>query len=490
MPSEPIRLVCPDCESVHRVKRLTLGKLYRCKKCRTGLITMHPAALTCPNCNAKTPPSHVEVSRLITCDQCDEAPLLEVVIDGRAVSEEPAEAEPFETSSSIETVPHGTAWGVEPENHPAPRVEETVALDGEADAPGEERPAATPVATATAGGIGETAHPDPARADPASTDAAKADATAADPVLDGMTGMDGEALPSDTPPGLDSEMAEAEGGDPAGIDARAFTLSEDRLWSDGEATGFAGFPQGDAAGESESIHDGDPEPEARGADLGTVEPTMNQEDSDGVQRTEAEVHHPGAGSDEPGDPGPTPEMERLPARQTPKEERAVMALREVFQELQQPLISEIERSRSSIPSWYAWVALILMLPMVLAIAYLLAEWEESHRELETARADYEKSLEIARKEIGRERADLNRLHQDYVKKSEEEKLQSKKHYEKELRLLRDERDQALAQLERFSKNNTDFLRKVRDLETRIQRLERENTVLRDRLHRLTGGPGN
>lgn len=73
-----IRLVCPECDAVHRVKNITLGKLYRCKKCKSGLITMTPAVLTCPTCGASKPPSHIEVSRLITCEECEEAPLMAV----------------------------------------------------------------------------------------------------------------------------------------------------------------------------------------------------------------------------------------------------------------------------------------------------------------------------------------------------------------------------------------------------------------------------
>ncbi len=75
---DAIRLVCPECDAVHRVKEITLGKLYRCKKCKSGLITMTPAVLVCPSCGATTPPSHIEVSRLATCQECEDAPLMTV----------------------------------------------------------------------------------------------------------------------------------------------------------------------------------------------------------------------------------------------------------------------------------------------------------------------------------------------------------------------------------------------------------------------------
>lgn len=76
--SEMIRLVCPACDTVHRVKSVTLGKLYRCKKCRAGLITMTPARACCAACGFSLPPAHVEVSRLLTCPRCPHAPLLQL----------------------------------------------------------------------------------------------------------------------------------------------------------------------------------------------------------------------------------------------------------------------------------------------------------------------------------------------------------------------------------------------------------------------------
>lgn len=74
--NEPIRLVCSECDTVHRVKKVTLGKLYRCKKCREPLITMSPAIVKCPSCDKSYPPAHVDVSRLITCDVCEDEPLM------------------------------------------------------------------------------------------------------------------------------------------------------------------------------------------------------------------------------------------------------------------------------------------------------------------------------------------------------------------------------------------------------------------------------
>jgi hypothetical protein len=75
---EPIRLVCPECDTIHRVKNVTLGKLYRCQKCKTGLVTMSQAVLRCPACAAESEPAHIEVSRVHTCAACEEAPFLEL----------------------------------------------------------------------------------------------------------------------------------------------------------------------------------------------------------------------------------------------------------------------------------------------------------------------------------------------------------------------------------------------------------------------------
>ncbi len=97
--TEPIRLVCPECDTVHRVKSVTLGKLYRCKKCKAGLITMSPAIVRCPACEASHPPAHVDVSRLITCGTCAGEPLMQVVFPPpvrpvREVESEPALPKP------------------------------------------------------------------------------------------------------------------------------------------------------------------------------------------------------------------------------------------------------------------------------------------------------------------------------------------------------------------------------------------------------------
>ncbi|GHS93236.1 hypothetical protein FACS1894139_02210 [Planctomycetales bacterium] len=77
---DAIRLVCPECDTVHRVKNLTLGKPYRCKQCGAGLITMQPAALVCPACGATRPPAYLEVSHSATCGECAAAPLMEIKI--------------------------------------------------------------------------------------------------------------------------------------------------------------------------------------------------------------------------------------------------------------------------------------------------------------------------------------------------------------------------------------------------------------------------
>ena len=102
-----IRLVCPECDAVHRVKSVTLGKLYRCKKCRSGLITMQPAILVCPNCGATTPPTHIEASKLITCEECEKAPLMEVRLPGIKYPKSVNSSENTEIASKM-SIPSGT----------------------------------------------------------------------------------------------------------------------------------------------------------------------------------------------------------------------------------------------------------------------------------------------------------------------------------------------------------------------------------------------
>ena len=73
---EAVRLVCPDCDTAYRVKNLTLGKAYNCKKCGAPLLTMNPESLLCPDCGAASEPSHLDVSRRIYCSECTDRPAL------------------------------------------------------------------------------------------------------------------------------------------------------------------------------------------------------------------------------------------------------------------------------------------------------------------------------------------------------------------------------------------------------------------------------
>lgn len=98
---DAIRLVCPECDAVHRVKNITLGKLYRCKKCKAGLITMQPAVLVCPACGATRSPAHIEVSRLVTCDECEQMSLMNVRIAGVIHSGQPIINESEEGNASL-----------------------------------------------------------------------------------------------------------------------------------------------------------------------------------------------------------------------------------------------------------------------------------------------------------------------------------------------------------------------------------------------------
>ncbi len=127
MAEEPIRLVCPTCDTVHRVKNVTLGKLYRCKKCKAPLVTMTPATLTCPTCGKATPPAQVEVSRLITCTVCPGEPLLQISFPPplRPQSQVDGSAQTVTVGESL-AEPEGQDW-VAPEPPAAPAADEAPA---------------------------------------------------------------------------------------------------------------------------------------------------------------------------------------------------------------------------------------------------------------------------------------------------------------------------------------------------------------------------
>lgn len=74
--AEPVRLVCGSCDTVHRVKQVELGKLYRCKRCRSGLKTLGQAVLTCPICAVETEAGQVDVSQEYRCPQCENKPAM------------------------------------------------------------------------------------------------------------------------------------------------------------------------------------------------------------------------------------------------------------------------------------------------------------------------------------------------------------------------------------------------------------------------------
>ncbi len=142
--TEVIRLVCPECDAVHRVKSVTLGKLYRCKKCRSGLITMQPAVLRCPNCGATTPPMHIEASKLITCEECEKAPLMEVLLPGMELSN-PLRSDENEVIASKMSLTLNTSQGeaeLESLELPGAETEElgddAVAVASEEDSPRDE----------------------------------------------------------------------------------------------------------------------------------------------------------------------------------------------------------------------------------------------------------------------------------------------------------------------------------------------------------------
>ncbi len=75
---EPIRLICPRCQTPHRVRSVVLGKRYHCKRCGAGLETVRPAVLRCRACGLSRPAAPVPVSVPHVCDRCISKPLLEL----------------------------------------------------------------------------------------------------------------------------------------------------------------------------------------------------------------------------------------------------------------------------------------------------------------------------------------------------------------------------------------------------------------------------
>lgn len=67
---EPVRLVCPDCNLVYRVKKLTLGKDYKCKACGAGLHSLDPVALQCSSCGAEGGEERLNPAEVPACPSC------------------------------------------------------------------------------------------------------------------------------------------------------------------------------------------------------------------------------------------------------------------------------------------------------------------------------------------------------------------------------------------------------------------------------------
>lgn len=73
---EPVRLVCPDCELVYKVKRLTLGKEYKCRQCGGNLRSLESVTLGCPVCGERADVEHLDPMHVPHCEKCAEAPSL------------------------------------------------------------------------------------------------------------------------------------------------------------------------------------------------------------------------------------------------------------------------------------------------------------------------------------------------------------------------------------------------------------------------------
>ncbi len=337
--SEPIRLVCPECDAVHRVKQVTLGKLYRCKKCKAGLITLAPAVLRCPHCRAETAPSHVEVSRLITCDQCQETPLLQVVFPATTPP-------PREIAATAERVEEQA-----PESHTAPP--ETSATEPEEN-----------------------------------TEKASQQPSSPPPIPEKAPDSQPHSQPEPQP---HLRLVKREEERPA-----APPRPEKPLFAPDEP-------------ERETVFT--PPPKSPGKqtlrDRATDKPERQSLDLPGSSPDDVEAEKP---FDQPP-PGPQRSAAHLPAAAPVHEERAVAALRNIFRDLQAPLVREINRGRWTAPLWV--IGVILLLASV-AVGALYGLYVDMRREL----TDHRHDLEEVRTERDRYEEDLKNLHADFRKQQQ------------------------------------------------------------------------
>lgn len=321
---ETIRLVCPECDAIHRVKQITLGKLYRCKKCKAGLITMSPAMLVCPSCDARTPPAHVEVSRLITCDRCAESPLMQVEFQQapRPVRE-------------VRTVAERAAEDVH-----ADLVAEDVSQHNVNAVTGEDEEDLQQIALALAeedggidDGLGADAEGDEGGELPDVVAAAVEEATA-------QTGTDPLAVP------------ETESGA-----ARPRDAASRHGASSSPDAAFAGTPKEKTAGTYPTHHPDIDSP-------GRADPLRDPASTEAGTQPRSHAN--------PG--GATAPLQVPALAGAGQNDRAVAALKGVLDDLQKPLLAEIERARWSIS---LWIPLLAMLPLAALIGWLFSELGEA-----------------------------------------------------------------------------------------------------------------
>lgn len=315
---ERIRLVCPRCDTVHRVRSITLGKLYRCKRCSAGLETLHPAVLRCGECGLTRQPERIAVSRLMTCDRCISHPLLDVTF-------------PRPPDPAIETR--------------AERVETT--SDAPVDRPvhtGMDRNDDTAVTGAASSAPSRSTEP---------VLASGATIATAEPSRDGSS-------PDD--PDTDTETAALRSGGPEGRSANGPPTS------------------GDAA------------------------------------------------RDESGDP------EEAPLAPALREERAFRTLRTMMEEIQAPLLAEIDSARRSVPLWLAGVAILLLLLLTGALYSAMKTWERRAREgqaapVAAALQEDLRALKIAQARLEQDRMELDAYVRGLETRLEERRRQAETFYE-------------------------------------------------------------
>ena len=106
---EPVRLVCPECELVYKVKRLTLGKEYKCRQCGSGLRSLESVLLRCPSCGEECEREQFDPADVPQCPHCEAAPKL--TLPGTVRNDQPAAASGESIATAVPTATVASSSG-------------------------------------------------------------------------------------------------------------------------------------------------------------------------------------------------------------------------------------------------------------------------------------------------------------------------------------------------------------------------------------------